>query len=48
MVWDALLQIQKHPEWFEHLFLNKVNYITAKYVLELLKQRDENDTIPAK
>ena len=48
MVLDVLPQIQKHPELFEHLFVDKVDHITPEYVLELLDLRDENDSIPAK
>jgi len=48
MVLDVLPQIQKHPELFEHLFVDKVDQITPEYVLELLDLRDENDSIPAK
>lgn len=48
MVLDVLSQIQKHPELFEHLFVDKVDHVTPQYVLELLDLRDENDSIPAK
>ena len=48
MVLDVLSQIQKHPELFEHLFVDKVDHITPEYVLELLDLRDENDSIPVK
>lgn len=48
MVLDVLPQIQKHPELFEHLFVDKVHHVTPDYVLELLHLRDENDSIPAK
>ena len=48
MVLDVISQIQKHPELFEHLFVDKVDHVTPEYVLELLDLRDENDSIPAK
>ena len=47
MVLDVLPQIQKHPELFEHLFVDKVDII-PEYILELVDLKDENDSIPAK
>ena len=47
MVLDVLPQIQKHPDLFEHLFVDKVDHITPEYVMELLDFRDENESIPA-
>ena len=48
VVLDVLPQIQKNPELYEHLFVDKVDHITPEYVLELLDLGDDKDSIPAK